>query len=147
MRRFLIIILVVICGWLGVMAFNLLRANSESFLLQHVERRWGRKISAREVRTTVVPAIGLHLKEFSMADDPVFSKRAFLTADDVKVTFKVLPLFLYQVRIKEVIAHGAVITIIRDPAGVYNFSSLGPENTRRQSRENLQTSQRPARSY
>ena len=147
MRRFLIIILVVICGWLGVMAFNLLRANSESFLLQHVERRWGRKISAREVRTTVVPAIGLHLKEFSMADDPVFSKRAFLTADDIKVTFKVLPLFLYQVRIKEVIAHGAVITIIRDPAGVYNFSSLGPENTRRQSRENLQTSQRPARSY
>jgi uncharacterized protein involved in outer membrane biogenesis len=96
---------------------------------------------------TFVPRIGLHLKEFSMADDPIFSKNAFLTANDVTVTFKFLPLFLYRLRIKEVIVHAAVITIIRDSAGVYNFSSLGPESTRKQSSERSVTSQSQTRRY
>jgi uncharacterized protein involved in outer membrane biogenesis len=147
MRRSVVFILVLICAGLGVFAFNLLLSNSESLLLQHLERSWGRKISAREVRTTFVPGIGLDLKEFSMADDPVFSKNAFLTANDVMVTFKFLPLFLYQLRVKEVILRDAMINIIRDSAGVYNFSSLGPENTRKQSREKPAKSQASSRYY
>jgi uncharacterized protein involved in outer membrane biogenesis len=63
------------------------------------------------------------------------------------VTFKFLPLFLYQLRIKEVIVHAAVITIIRDSAGVYNFSSLGVESTRKQSSERSVTSQSQTRRY
>jgi uncharacterized protein involved in outer membrane biogenesis len=137
----------VICGGLAVFAFNRLLSSSESLLLQHVERSWGRKISAREVQITFVPAIGLHLKEFSMAEDPVFSNSAFLTANDVKVSFKLLPLFLYQLRVKEVILRDAMINIIRDSAGVYNFSSLGPENTRKQSREKPAKSQASSRYY
>lgn len=147
MRKLLFFILVLVCGGLGVFAFNLLLSNGESLLLRHLEQSSGRKISAREVRMTFVPAIGLHLKEFSMADDPVFSKNAFLTASDVTVTFKFLPLFLYQLRIKEVIVHAAVITIIRDSAGAYNFSSLGPESTRKQSSERSVTSQSQTRRY
>jgi uncharacterized protein involved in outer membrane biogenesis len=147
MRRSLIVILLVICGGLAVFALNLLLSSSESLLLRHVERSWGRKISAREVQVTFVPAIGLHLKQFSMADDPLFSKSAFLTANDVKVSFKFLPLFLYQLRVKEVILRDAIINIIRDSAGVYNFSSLGPENTRKQSREKPAKSQASSRYY
>ena len=146
MRRSLII-LILVCGGLGVFVLNLLVSNSEALLLQHLERSWGRKISAQEVQMTFVPRIGLHLKEFSMADDPVFSKNAFLTANDVTVTFKLLPLFLYQLRVKEVIVHAAVITIIRDSAGVYNFSSIGPESTRKQSSERSVTSQSQTRRY
>jgi uncharacterized protein involved in outer membrane biogenesis len=145
MRRSLVFILLVICGGLAVLAFNLLLSNSESLLLQHIERRWGRKISAREVRLTFVPAIGLSLKEFSMADDPVFSSRAFLTANDVKVNFEFLPLFLYQVRFKEVIIHDAVVNIIRDNAGVYNFSSIGLKTPGKQNVERPVNSQMPAK--
>jgi uncharacterized protein involved in outer membrane biogenesis len=145
MRRSLILLLV--CGGLGAFVLNLLLSNSESLLLQRLERSWGRKISAREVRITFVPAVGLHLKEFSMAEDPVFSNSAFLTADDVKVSFKLLPLFLYQLRIKEVIVHDAVVNIIRDRAGVYNFSSLGPGSTGNQSLKNSAKSRAPTRHY
>ena len=147
MRRSFVFILVLICGGLGVFALNLLLSNSESLLLQHLERSWGRKISAREVRMTFVPAIGLHLKEFSMADDPVFSRRAFLSANDVRVSFKFLPLFLYLLRLKEVILHDAVMNIIRDNAGVYNFSSLGVESTRKQTLERSVNSQATTRKY
>ena len=147
MRRPLVFILVLICSGLGLFALNLLLANSKSLLLQQVERRWGRKISAREVRMTFVPAIGLHLKEFSMADDPVFSSRAFLTANNVKVSFKFLPLFLYQLRAKEVLLHDASIDIIRDSSGVYNFSSLRLESRTKQSLEKPVNGQVPTRDY
>ncbi len=135
MRKPLFFILVLVCGGLGVFTLNLLLSNSESLLLQHLERSSGRKISARHVRMTFVPAIGLHLKEFSMADDPVISRRAFLTAKDARVSFRFLPLFLYQVRLKEVIVHDAVINIIRNSNGIYNFSSLGVESTKQQGLE------------
>jgi uncharacterized protein involved in outer membrane biogenesis len=135
MRKPLFFILVLVCGGLGVFTLNLLLSNSESLLLQHLERSSGRKISARQVRMTFVPAIGLHLKEFSMTEDPVFSRSAFLSANDVRVSFKFLPLFLYRFRLKEVILHDAVINIIRDDAGIYNFSSLGVESTKQQSLE------------
>jgi uncharacterized protein involved in outer membrane biogenesis len=135
MRKPLFFILVLVCGGLGVFTLNLLLSNSESLLLQHLERSSGRKISARQVRMTFVPAIGLHLKEFSMADDPVISRRAFLTAKDARVSFRFLPLFLYQVRLKEVIVHDAVINIIRNSNGIYNFSSLGVESTKQQGLE------------
>ena len=147
MRRSVIFILVLVCGGLVVFALNLLLSSSESLLVRHVERSWGRKISAREVQLTFVPAIGLHLKQFSMADDPVFSKSTFLTADDVKVNFKFLPLFLSQLRVKEVILRGAMINIVRDSAGVYNFSSLGRENTRKQSREKPANSKASSTNY
>jgi uncharacterized protein involved in outer membrane biogenesis len=146
MRRSLII-LILVCGGLGVFVLNLLLSNSESLLLQHLERSWSRKISAREVRMTFVPAIGLHLNQFSMADHPAFSKSAFLTANDVKVSFKFLPLFLYQLRVKEIIVHNAVINIIRDSVGVYNFSSVGVESARKQSLGRAGSSEAPTKRY
>jgi uncharacterized protein involved in outer membrane biogenesis len=147
MRKPFLLILVLVCGGLGVFALNLLLSNGESLLLQHLERSSGRKISAREVRMTFIPAVGLHLKEFSMADDPVFLRGAFLTANDVTVSFKFLPLFLYQVRLKEIIVHDAVINIIRDSAGVYNFSSLGVESDRKQSLGRAGSSEAPTKPY
>jgi uncharacterized protein involved in outer membrane biogenesis len=105
------LIVLLVCGPLVGYTFNLLLSSNKSLLLQRMEQSWGRKISAREVRMTFVPGIGLRLKEFSMTDDPLFSSRAFLTANDVVLTFKFLPLFLYQLRIKEVILHDAVISI------------------------------------
>ena len=146
MRRSLLFIFVLVCG-LGVFGLNLLRSNGEALLLQHIERRWGRKISAREVQTTFVPAIRLHLEDFSMTDDPVFASGAFLTANEVKVSFKILPLFLYRIRIKELIVHDAVINIIRDNTGVYNFSSLALESTSKPRPESSGKSQAPMRDY
>jgi uncharacterized protein involved in outer membrane biogenesis len=147
MRKPLLFILVLVCGGLGVFALNLLLSNGELLLLQHLERSSGRKISAREVRITFVPALRLHLKEFSMADDPVFSRGAFLTANDVTLGFKFLPLFLYQLRLKEIIVHNAVVNIIRDSAGVYNFSSLGVESARKQSLGRAGSSEAPTKRY
>jgi uncharacterized protein involved in outer membrane biogenesis len=147
MRRYLFLILVLICSGLVAFALSLLLFNIESLLLQHLERSLGRKILAGEVQVTFVPAIGLHLKEFAMADDPIFSRRAFLTADDLQVRFKFLPLFLYQLRIKQVILRDPVINVIRNHDGIYNFSSVGLEKTRKTILNRPVNAQAPAKQY
>jgi uncharacterized protein involved in outer membrane biogenesis len=147
MRRYLFLILVLICSGLVAFALSLLLFNIESLLLQHLERSLGRKILAGEVQVTFVPAIGLHLKEFAMADDPIFSRRAFLTADDLQVRFKFLPLFLYQLRIKQVILRDPVLNVIRNHDGIYNFSSVGLEKTRKTILNRPVNAQAPAKQY
>ena len=143
MRRSLIVgfIVLLVCGALVGYTFNLLLSNNKSLLLQHIEQSWGRKISARDVRMTFVPEIGLRIEGFAMADDPVYSTGAFLTADDLQVSFQFLPLFRYQLRIKDIILHDMTLNIIRESAGAYNFSSLILESTKKESRGGSEHSQ------
>ena len=63
------------------------------------------------------------------------------------MSFKFLPLFLYQFRIQEVIVHDAVINIIRKGAGDYNFSSLALESTSKPRLERSVASQAPTRHH
>ena len=126
-------ILLVFCGALGLYTFGLLLSSNRTFLLHHVEQRLGRKIAARDVRITVIPGVGLHFKDFVMADDPAFSSGAFLNANSLQVSFHFLPLLMQQLRIKKIILHDPAINIVRNQAGAYNFSSLGLQRTRDES--------------
>lgn len=146
MRRSLIVgfIVLLVCGALVGYTVNLLLLNNKSLLLQHIEQRWGRKISARDVRMTFVPDIGLRIEGFVMADDPVYSTGAFLTADDLQVSFQFLPLFRYQLRIKDIILHDMTLNIIRESPGAYNFSSLGLKSTNKGDLGSSESSQAPA---
>jgi uncharacterized protein involved in outer membrane biogenesis len=130
MRKPLIgFVLLLFCGALGLYLFAVLISSNKSFLLQHLEQSLNRKISARQVRVTFIPALGVHLNDFVMADDPAFSQGVFLTANHLQVNFRFWPLLLQQLRIKRVILHDPVINIVRNHNGVYNFSSLGLTNT------------------
>ena len=131
MRKSLIgFVLLVFCGALGLYTFAVLLSSNKSFLLQHLEQRLGRKISAGQVRVTVIPGIGVHFNDLVMADDPAFSRGVFVTANSLQVNFHFWPLLLQQLRIKKVILHDPLINIVRNQAGAYNFSSLGLKNTR-----------------
>ena len=132
MRKLLIgFVLLVFSGALGLYTLAVLLSSNKSFLLQHLEQRLGRKISAGEVRVTVIPGVGVHFNDFVMADDPAFSRGVFLTANSLQVNVHFWPLLLQQLRIKEMILHDLLINIVRNQAGVYNFSSLGQKNTQR----------------
>lgn len=126
-------ILLVFCGALGLYTFGLLLSSNRTFLLHHVEQRLGRKIAARDVRITVIPGVGLHFKDFVMADDPAFSSGAFLNANSLQVSFHFLPLLMQQLRIKKIILHDPAINIVRNQAGAYNFLSLRLQSTRNES--------------
>jgi uncharacterized protein involved in outer membrane biogenesis len=134
MRKSLIgLVLLLFCGVLGLYTFAVLLSSNKSFLLQHLEHRLGRKISAGQVRITVIPGIGVHFNDLVMADDPAFSRGVFVTANSLQVNVHFWPLLLQQLRIKKVILHDPLINIVRNQAGVYNFSSLGLQSTRNES--------------
>src|SRR5687767_7963427 len=137
-------VLLVFCGALGLYTFAVLLSSNKSFLLQHLEQRLGRKISAGQVRVTVIPGIGVHFNDLVMVDDPAFSRGVFVTANSLQVNVHFWPLLLQQLRIKKVILHDPLINIVRNQAGVYNFSSLGLQSTRNESVGAAGSSRAPA---
>src|SRR6202022_379323 len=62
----------------------------------------------------------------SIADDPKFSNSPFLTAKSVKVGVELLPLILHKdLNITRIIIDSPEVTLLRNPGGIWNYSSFG----------------------
>jgi AsmA protein len=69
---------------------------------------------------------GVGADDLSIADDPKFSNAPFIKAKSLKVGVEMLPLILNkQLNITEIVINEPEITLLRNQAGVWNFSSLG----------------------
>ena len=65
-----------------------------------------------------------------IADDPAFSKSAFITANSLKVGVELLPLILSkQLNVTEITLEQPEITLLKAASGKWNFSSLGAAST------------------
>jgi uncharacterized protein involved in outer membrane biogenesis len=110
---------------IAVLNINSLINRNRGYLLARAEEALGRKITAGDIEFTLWSGVGLRVKKFAIADDPRFSTGNFVRARDAQVHLKVLPLFRREFEVKNVLLHDPVITIVRNPAGVFNFASLG----------------------
>jgi AsmA protein len=62
----------------------------------------------------------------SIADDPVFGKNPFVTAKSLKVGVELLPLITSkELRVTDITLEQPEITLLKNAAGKWNFSSLG----------------------
>jgi len=62
----------------------------------------------------------------SVADDPAFSKSAFVTAKSLEVGVEMLPLiFSKELNVTKILLDSPQITLLKAPNGIWNFSSLG----------------------
>jgi AsmA protein len=62
----------------------------------------------------------------SIADDPSFSTAAFLQAKSIKVGVKIMPLiFSRSLEITGITIENPEVTLLQNPAGKWNYSSLG----------------------
>jgi AsmA protein len=69
---------------------------------------------------------GVGADQLSIADDPKFSSAPFITAKSLKVGVEMIPLiFNKQLNVTEVVVNDPEIALLRNQAGVWNFSSLG----------------------
>ncbi|HYU45472.1 MAG TPA: AsmA family protein [Terriglobales bacterium] len=65
----------------------------------------------------------------SIADDPKFSQAPFIQAKSLKVGVELMPLiFSKQLNVTHIVIDQPEIMLLRNPAGVWNFSSLGGGN-------------------
>jgi len=69
---------------------------------------------------------GVRADQLSITDDPKFSNAPFIKARSLKVGVELMPLiFSKQLNITEIVIDEPEIVLLRNQAGVWNFSSLG----------------------
>lgn len=66
------------------------------------------------------------IDDVSVSDDPKFNSGSFLTAKTVKVGVELIPLiFSQQLNVTEITVVDPQVTMLKDPSGRWNFSSIG----------------------
>jgi AsmA protein len=85
----------------------------------------GRKVQVGDLSLSLLRG-SLSAENLSIGDDPKFSSSPFLTAKSLKVGVELLPLiFSKTLKITGVTIDTPQVTLLHNPAGVWNFSSLG----------------------
>ena len=85
----------------------------------------GRQVSVGNLSLSILSG-SVVADNITIADDPAFSKSAFVTAKSLKVGVELMPLiFSKQLNVREITLEQPEITLLKTPAGKWNFSSLG----------------------
>jgi AsmA protein len=85
----------------------------------------GRKVELGKLSLSLIGG-SLSAENLSVGDDPKFSKSPFLTAKSLKVGVEMMPLiFSKALNVTGVTIDTPEVTLLRNPAGVWNYSSLG----------------------
>src|SRR5262249_44936859 len=85
----------------------------------------GRKVEVGNLSFSLFSG-ALGADNLSIADDPKYSKSAFLTAKSVNVGVEIMPLILSKtLNVTEIVIDSPQVSLIRDAAGEWNYSSLG----------------------
>ena len=85
----------------------------------------GRKVQIGDLSLSLLRG-SLSAENLSIGDDPKFSSSPFLTAKSLKVGVELMPLiFSKTLKITGVTIDTPQVTLLHNPSGVWNFSSLG----------------------
>ena len=85
----------------------------------------GRKVEVGNLSLSIIRA-SVGIDNLSVSDDPKYNSGPFLTASSVRVGVELLPLiFSKQVNVTQIIIEKPQVTLLKDPSGKWNFSSIG----------------------
>src|SRR5438046_2386583 len=95
----------------------------------------GRKVQLGNISLSLLSG-SLSAENLSIGDDPKFSSAPFLTARSLKVGVELMPLiFSKTLNITGVTIDTPQVTLLHNPAGVWNFSSLGGPAAKAQAKQ------------
>lgn len=95
----------------------------------------GRKVELGDLSLSLISG-SLSAENLSIGDDPKFSSAPFLTAKSLKVGVELMPLiFSKTLNITGVTIDTPQVTLLHNPAGVWNFSSLGGQAAKAQAKQ------------
>jgi AsmA protein len=85
----------------------------------------GRKVQLGNLSLSLLTG-SVGIDDVSVSDDPKFNPGPFLTAKTVKVGVELIPLiFSQQLNVTEITVVDPQVTMLKDPSGRWNFSSIG----------------------
>src|SRR5690348_1919575 len=95
----------------------------------------GRKVQLGDLSLSLLSG-SLSAENLSIGDDPKFSSAPFLTAKSLKVGVQLMPLiFSKTLNITGVTIDTPQVTLLHNPSGVWNFSSLGGPSAKAQAKQ------------
>jgi AsmA protein len=95
----------------------------------------GRKVQIGDLRLSLLRG-SLSAENLSIGDDPRFSSLPFLTAKSLNVGVELMPLiFSKTLKITDITIDTPQVMLLRNPAGVWNFSSLGGAAAKAQAKQ------------
>jgi len=104
----------------------------------------GRKVQVGNLSLSLFSG-SLGADNLSIADDPKFSSSPFLTAKSVNVGVEIMPLILSKtLNVKDIVIDSPQVTLIRNAAGQWNYSSIGSSGAKPQEQAPAKPGNTPA---
>jgi len=123
--RILLIAVVVLVVLLVAVPFLIPVNKFRPTIEQTASNALGRKVSVGDLSLSLLSG-SLTAKDLSVGDDPKFSPSPFLTAKSLSVGVEVLPLiFSKTLNVTGITIDEPQVTLLRNAAGQWNYSSLG----------------------
>ncbi len=128
MRKFVVVgaILVAVIVILVIVATNLntLVNKNKGAILARAESSLGREVSVGSIGITLRRGLGVRLEELTVGEDPAFGAEPFVTASELQVNVKILPLLKKEFQVKRIILRNPVIRLVKNKNGELNTRSL-----------------------
>lgn len=129
MLKWIVIALVAIILILVILPFLIPVNKFRPTIEQKASEALGRKVQLGNLSLSILSG-SLGVDDLSISDDPKFNAGPFVTAKEVKVGVELVPLiFSQQVNVTEITVVSPQVTMLKDPSGKWNFSSIGGGST------------------
>jgi AsmA protein len=123
--KWIIIAVVAIVVILLILPFVIPVNKFRPTIEQRASEALGRKVQVGNLSLSILSG-SLEMDNLSVSDDPKFNSGPFLTAKEVRVGVELMPLiFSQQVNVTEITVVQPQVTMLKDPSGKWNFSSIG----------------------
>ena len=127
---------VLIAGALTAYAFfNLssIVARNQQRILAHVSDALGRQVQVGKMQAQIGWGVSVDVSGLTIADDPAFSAKPFLAANEVSIDVEFFPLLVGDARVTRLELIKPDIRIVMNAGGDLNVSTIGtsPEDVRR----------------
>ena len=117
--------------------FNLssIVAHNEKRILARVSDALGRQVEIGKIQAQMGWGVSVEMSGLTIADDPAFSAKPFLAANDMSIDVEFFPLLLGEAKVTRLELIKPDIRIVMNPDGDLNVSTIGsrPEDAHRKS--------------
>jgi uncharacterized protein involved in outer membrane biogenesis len=110
----------------GLLVLPLLidEAHLKNLIVSRLESNLQRKLSVQSAEITIFSGIGVRLRNVLVSEDPGFGSGGFMNVESLRVEPSLLPLLRGKVEFSSIQAVKPVIRLLRNAAGVWNFSTI-----------------------
>lgn len=111
----------------GYAFFNLssIVASNQKRILNRVSQELGRRVEVGQIQAQMGLGVSIAVSGLKIADDPAFSEKPFLAANEVSVEVEFIPLLRGEARVTRLTLTKPDIRIVRNAHGDLNIGSIG----------------------